>query len=500
MVRLGGAAIDKVDLLPWLDNWIEAAQRELGGRNNEDEAFEAVRQEADRRFKAGLEDASSPLMEEFAREERAEHERQREHKRRRLRLLEEAVRFDELAFNAEFALHKLRLMAEIEGISEGGALGNWLFNKAYTFYQRGEQKAENTALLVAIAAYRDALKERPASACRSTGRDAEQSRHCALEARRARERDGAAGGGGRGLSRRAGGADPRARAARLGDDAEQPRQRARGTRAARERHGAAGGGGRGLSRGAGGTDARARAARLGDDAEQSRQRACERSASARAGRRGWRRRSRPIARRWRNGRASACRSTGRRRRTTSATRFETLGERESGTARLEEAVAAYRAALEERTRERVPLDWATTQNNLGNALWTLGERESGTARLEEAVAAYRAALRGTDARAGAARLGDDAEQSRQRACDARASARAGRRGWRRRSRPIAPRWRNGRASGCRSTGRRRRTTSATRLRRSGSARAARRGWRRRSRPIARRWRKGRASGCRSTGR
>jgi tetratricopeptide (TPR) repeat protein len=70
----------------------------------------------------------------------------------------------------------------------------------------------------------------------------------------------------------------------------------------------------------------------------------------------------------------------------------TLGGRESGTAHLEDAVAAYRAALEERTRDRVPLDWAQTQNNLGNALWTLGERESGTARLEAAVAAYRAAL------------------------------------------------------------------------------------------------------------
>ena len=57
------------------------------------------------------------------------------------------------------------------------------------------------------------------------------------------------------------------------------------------------------------------------------------------------------------------------------------------------------------TRERVPLDWAMTQMNLGNALRTLGERESGTARLEEAVAA------------------------------------------------IARRWRRGRASGCRSTGR-----------------------------------------------
>ena len=92
--------------------------------------------------------------------------------------------------------------------------------------------------------------------------------------------------------------------------------------------------------------------------------------------------------------------------------LQTLGERESGTARLEEAVAAYRAALEERTRERVPLQWATTQNNLGNALQALGERESGTARLEEAVAAYRAALEEMDARAGSARLGDDAAQSR----------------------------------------------------------------------------------------
>ena len=70
--------------------------------------------------------------------------------------------------------------------------------------------------------------------------------------------------------------------------------------------------------------------------------------------------------------------------------LQNLGERESGTERLEQAVAAYRAALEERTRERVPLDWATTQMNLGTALASLGERESGTERLEQAVAAYRA--------------------------------------------------------------------------------------------------------------
>jgi hypothetical protein len=65
------------------------------------------------------------------------------------------------------------------------------------------------------------------------------------------------------------------------------------------------------------------------------------------------------------------------------------GERESGTSVLEEAVAAHRAALEERTRERVPLDWAQTQNNLGTAIRALGERESSTSRLEEAVTAYR---------------------------------------------------------------------------------------------------------------
>ena len=74
-------------------------------------------------------------------------------------------------------------------------------------------------------------------------------------------------------------------------------------------------------------------------------------------------------------------------------RFGVLGERESGTGKLEEAVLAYREALKERTRERVPLDWALTQMNLGTALRVLGERESGTGKLEEAVVAYREALK-----------------------------------------------------------------------------------------------------------
>ncbi len=264
--RLGGEGVGQDDLIPWLDNWIEAAQRELRRGSNEDEAFERARREAARLFNSGrIADASSALMGEFEREERQEEERQQERTRRRLRLLEEAIRFDELALNGEAAAEKLRVMAEVEGASDADAVGAFLFEKAGEFYERGDQKGENAALLV--------------------------------------------------------------------------------------------------------------------------------------------------------------------------------------------AVAAYRAALTEWTRERVPLDWAMTQNNLGNALLRLGERESGTARLEEAVAAYRAALDGEDARARAARLGDDAEQSRQRAVERSASARAARRGWRRRSPPIARRWRSGRASACRSSGR-----------------------------------------------
>ena len=75
------------------------------------------------------------------------------------------------------------------------------------------------------------------------------------------------------------------------------------------------------------------------------------------------------------------------------TALRLLGERESGTERLDEAVTVYRNALQVWTRERVPLQWAATQRSLGAALRVLGERESGTAKLEEAVAAFRDALK-----------------------------------------------------------------------------------------------------------
>jgi len=74
-----------------------------------------------------------------------------------------------------------------------------------------------------------------------------------------------------------------------------------------------------------------------------------------------------------------------------------LGERasgEQGAQYLQQSVAAYRAALEVYTREQSPQDWAMTQNNLGNVLSALGERasgEQGAQYLQQSVAAYRAA-------------------------------------------------------------------------------------------------------------
>ena len=70
-----------------------------------------------------------------------------------------------------------------------------------------------------------------------------------------------------------------------------------------------------------------------------------------------------------------------------------IGERESRSAKLEEAAFAFREALKEQTRDRVPLEWAKVQSNLGTVLLRIGERVTGTAKLKELVAAYREALK-----------------------------------------------------------------------------------------------------------
>jgi len=72
--------------------------------------------------------------------------------------------------------------------------------------------------------------------------------------------------------------------------------------------------------------------------------------------------------------------------------LQVLGDQSGESGPLEEAVIAYQEALKTLTRDRVPLQWAMTQNNLGVALRILGEREGGTARLEQAVATCQEAL------------------------------------------------------------------------------------------------------------
>ncbi len=69
-----------------------------------------------------------------------------------------------------------------------------------------------------------------------------------------------------------------------------------------------------------------------------------------------------------------------------------LGDRTNEEEVSQQAVAAYRSALEVHTRESWPANWAMTQNNLGNVLSTLGERSNDAELLQQAVAAYRSAL------------------------------------------------------------------------------------------------------------
>jgi len=68
-----------------------------------------------------------------------------------------------------------------------------------------------------------------------------------------------------------------------------------------------------------------------------------------------------------------------------------LGERESGTTKLEEAVAAYRDALKERTRERVPLEWAISTGDLGVTSMQLAQRKRDAAMAQTAVIEIKAA-------------------------------------------------------------------------------------------------------------
>ncbi len=79
--------------------------------------------------------------------------------------------------------------------------------------------------------------------------------------------------------------------------------------------------------------------------------------------------------------------------------LKTIGQLQKDVKLLEEAVNVFKNALEERTREKVPSEWATTQHNLGHAFTLLGnllnhtgQSEKATETLNLAFAALNAAL------------------------------------------------------------------------------------------------------------
>jgi tetratricopeptide (TPR) repeat protein len=59
---------------------------------------------------------------------------------------------------------------------------------------------------------------------------------------------------------------------------------------------------------------------------------------------------------------------------------------------LIDSISIWKRVLQRYPPESTSLNWAAAQNNLGIALFTLGERDGGTAHLDEAAAAFRAAL------------------------------------------------------------------------------------------------------------
>ncbi len=289
--RMDHLGIQTDDLIPWVDSAIDRL-RAWKPETTGDAAFDALCAEAARLFNEGRLAAPAALF-------RAERDRLRKARvEDERRLLLQEIHYNEAAINPTAVVENLRELAELYGVIGADALGEWLFDKAGDYYERGNQKGDNTALLIAIATYRDTLKDRTRE-------------RAPLDWARIQNN--------------------------LGNSLWTLGERESGT------------------------------ARL-DQAVDAYRNALAEYTRERA----------PLD--W----ATPQNNLGNA--------LSTLGGRESGTARLEQAVDAYRNALEERTRERVPLDWAMTQNNLGTALWTLGERESGTARLEQAVDAYRNAL------------------------------------------------------------------------------------------------------------
>jgi tetratricopeptide (TPR) repeat protein len=379
--RMDHLGIQADDLIPWVDSAIDRL-RAWKPETTGDAAFDALCAEAARLFNEGRLAAPAALF-------RAE--RDRLHKARvedERRLLLQEIHYNEAAINPTAVVENLRELAALDGVIGADALGEWLFAKALDYYERGEQKGDNTALLIAIAAYQDTLKEHTRERTPLDWATIQNNLGSALQTLGERERSTARLEQAVDAHRNALEERTRKRAPLDWAMTQNNLGNALWTLGERES---------GTTRLEQAVDAYRNALQ-----ERTRERAPYQWAMTQ------------------NNLGNALQSLGVRE--SNATRLEqavdayrnalaeytheraplqwattqnnlgnalwTLDAREGGTTRLEQAVDAYQNALQERTRERTPLQWARTQNNLGNALWTLGARESGTARLEQAVDAY----------------------------------------------------------------------------------------------------------------
>jgi len=391
--RLGGQGIARDGLVAWLDNWIEHARTELNGHTNEGAAYEAAWRKAEALFNAGrMAEVADPFMDELRREEAREAERLAERRRQRVALLEAAIDFDTRALNIDAIPARLRLIAAEDGITDPDTLGRFLHERAWECYERGLNRGDNAALLVAIGAWRAALGELTRSRVPRDWAMTQINLGNALWTIGAREGSVTRLEEAVATYRTALEEWTRCRAPLDWATAQSNLGNALQTIGARENS----------------------TTRL-EEAVAAYHAALKERTRARV----------PLD--WattQNNLGLALRTLGTRennstRLTEAIVAFRlaleertrdrvplqwagtqdnlgaalnTLGRREGGTSQLKEAVVAHRAALEEFTRDRAPLDWATTQNNLGNALWALGSLEGGVARLEEALSAFRAAL------------------------------------------------------------------------------------------------------------
>lgn len=391
--RLGGLDLSPDDLIPWLDRWTLEAARERSNGTNEGEAFERAFEKAQGLFNSGrIDEASSPFMDELARRRDAEKLRREENKRRELRLVEEAIKFDKLAFNGEAAVAKLRVMAEIEGATTIDAIGKYLFEKADEFYEIGNKAGDNAALIVAIAAYRAALEERTRDRVPFDWAMTQSNLGAALKAlgahesgtARLKEAIAAYRAALNELTRESTPFEWAVTEVNFGSALRLLGEREEGTANLEGAVVAIGAALKILTRERAPFEWGAAQANLGNalrmlgEREENRARLKEAAAAFRAALEERTRDRSPFE--WAKTQVDLGSVLAR------------LGEAEREAANLEDAIDAFRAALNELTRDRSPFEWATTHCNLGNALFELGKRRSGTLHLEQAITAYRVAL------------------------------------------------------------------------------------------------------------